>query len=84
MRRPGRLEHKVDRQMRGRKAYGLTFRELEVLNVVASGKSDREIAITLGISHLTAQKHVANILRKMGAACRTEASVRAVREGLIG
>lgn len=69
--------------MRRRNAYGLTFRELEVFNLVVSGRSDKEIAIILAISHFTAHKHVANILRKMGATCRTEASIRAVREGLI-
>jgi DNA-binding NarL/FixJ family response regulator len=37
----------------------------------------------LGISTLTASKHLANILHKMGAAGRTEAGVRAVREGLL-
>jgi DNA-binding NarL/FixJ family response regulator len=50
---------------------------------VAAGESDKEIAATLGISTLTASKHLANILRKMGAASRTEAGVRAIREGLL-
>jgi len=50
---------------------------------VVAGKSDKEIAVTLGISTLTASKHLANILHKMGAAGRTEAGVRAVREGLL-
>jgi len=63
--------------------YGLTFREMTVLRLVVAGKSDREIGVTLGISPFTASKHVANILRKMGAARRTEAGVRAVREGLL-
>jgi DNA-binding CsgD family transcriptional regulator len=77
------LEAKVERQMRRGNNYGLTFREITVLHLVTAGESDREIGITLGISHLTAQKHVANILAKMGAASRTEASVRALREGLL-
>jgi DNA-binding NarL/FixJ family response regulator len=64
-------------------AYGLTFRELTVLHLVAAGKSDKEIATTLGISTLTASKHLANILHKMGAASRTEAGVRAIRQGLV-
>ena len=64
-------------------SYGLTFRELTVLHLVADGKADKEIAVALGISPLTAQKHVANILSKMEAASRTDAGVRAVREGLI-
>jgi PAS domain S-box-containing protein len=77
------LEGRVERQMLRRNPYGLTFRELTVLNLVAGGKADKEIGFTLYISHLTAQKHVANILKKMGVACRTEAGVRAVREGLL-
>jgi DNA-binding NarL/FixJ family response regulator len=56
---------------------------LTVLHLVAAGESDKEIGATLGISTLTASKHLANILRKMGAASRTEAGVRAVREGLL-
>ncbi|KKL87914.1 hypothetical protein LCGC14_1929980, partial [marine sediment metagenome] len=77
------LEGKVERQMLRRNPYGLTFREFTVLHLVAAGRSDREIGITLSISHLTAQKHISNILAKMHASSRTEAGVRAVREGLL-
>jgi DNA-binding NarL/FixJ family response regulator len=63
--------------------YGLSFRELTVLHLVASGRSDREAAVILGISPLTVSKHVANVLKKMGASSRTEAGVRAARDGLI-
>jgi len=77
------LEGKVERGMLRKNPYGLTFREFTVLHHVAAGKADKEIARELGISPLTAQKHVANILSKMNAASRTEASVRAVREGLL-
>ena len=73
----------MERQFLRRNPYGLTFRELTVLHLAAEGKGDKEIGTILGISPLTAQKHVANILCKMGAASRTEASVRAVREGLL-
>jgi PAS domain S-box-containing protein len=78
------LESKVERQMQRGSAYGLTFRELTVLNLIAAGKSDKEIAGLLGISLGTASKHTGNILSKMGASSRTEAGVRAVREGLLG
>jgi PAS domain S-box-containing protein len=77
------LESIVERQMQLDTAYGLTFREMTVLHLMADGKSDREIATILGISTLTAQKHVENIRAKMKASSRTEASVRAVREGLL-
>jgi PAS domain S-box-containing protein len=77
------LESRVERQVQRGAAYGLTFRELTVLHLVAGGESDKEIATVLSISPLTAHKHLANILKKMGAASRTEAGVRAVREGLL-
>jgi DNA-binding CsgD family transcriptional regulator len=73
----------IERQMERQNVYHLTFRELTILRVMAIGKSDGEIATALHISLLTAHKHVANILGKMGAASRTEASTRALREGLV-
>jgi len=77
------LERKVERQVESKGAYGLTFRELTVLHLVATGSSDKDIAVKLGISPLTVSKHVANILTKMGAASRSEASARAVRQSLL-
>ncbi len=70
-------------RIRGRNPYGLTIRELTVLKLVVAGKTDKEIARDLVISPQTSQKHVSNILGKMDAASRTEAGVRAVREGLV-
>ena len=77
------LEGKVEHQMLHRNPHGLTFRELTILHLVAAGRSDKEIGTELGISPLTAQKHVSNILAKMQAASRTEAAARALREGLL-
>jgi PAS domain S-box-containing protein len=77
------LESRAERRMWRGSPYGLTFRELTVLHLVAAGESDKEIAAVLGITTLTASKHLTNILHKMGAASRTEAGVRAVREGLL-
>jgi PAS domain S-box-containing protein len=77
------IESRVERRMQEVNGYGLTFRELTVLHLVAAGESDKEIATVLGISPLTAHKHLANILDKMGAASRTEAGVRALKEGLL-
>jgi DNA-binding NarL/FixJ family response regulator len=77
------LESKVEQQLEHNNRYKLTFRELTVLNRVAEGRADKEIARELGISPLTVHKHVANILSKMRAASRTEAGVRAVQEGLL-
>jgi PAS domain S-box-containing protein len=77
------LEGRVERQMLKRNPYGLTFRELTVLHEVTAGKADKEIASELSISPLTVQKHVSNILAKMGASSRTDAGVRAIREQLL-
>jgi DNA-binding CsgD family transcriptional regulator len=77
------LESRVEHGAQEAKRYRLTARELTVLRLVAAGKSDRHIATALDISLLTAHKHVANIRKKMGAASRTEAGVRAIREGLL-
>jgi two-component system NarL family response regulator len=63
--------------------YALTSRELAVLHHVARGKADKEIAVTLGISPQTVNKHVAKILHKMGASSRTEAGVRAIRARIV-
>ena len=64
-------------------AHKLTPRELAVLALVAEGRADKQIGFALSISPLTARKHVQNVRRKMGASCRTEAAVRAVRAGLL-
>jgi DNA-binding NarL/FixJ family response regulator len=61
----------------------LTRREIEVLQLLARGLSNRRIAASLGISEHTAKFHVNAILGKLGAAGRTEAVVRAARLGLV-
>ena len=63
--------------------YGLTPRELEVLRLIATGRSDREIADALFISRHTAMKHVTNILGKMGVGSRTAAFALAHQDGLV-
>lgn len=77
------LESKVQSRMEIGGSYGLTFREMTVLHLVADGKADKEIAATLGIRPLTVSKHVSNILGKMDCHSRTEAGMRAIREGLL-
>lgn len=62
----------------------LTARELEVLELMAKGLANREIADALGISGHTAKFHVAQILDKTGSATRTEAVRQGLRLGLIG
>jgi DNA-binding NarL/FixJ family response regulator len=61
----------------------LTPRELEILEMLAEGISNRTIAARLGISSQTVKFHVASILAKLGAASRTEAVTFGVRQGLI-
>lgn len=61
----------------------LTPREMEILELVVQGMSNRKIAYLLGISHQTVKNHMTAILRKLGAAGRTEAAVRALRRGWI-
>jgi DNA-binding CsgD family transcriptional regulator len=62
---------------------GLSRREAEVLRMVASGKSNQEIAATIFRSPNTVAKHVSSILDKLGAANRTEAATFAARHGLL-
>jgi pimeloyl-ACP methyl ester carboxylesterase/DNA-binding CsgD family transcriptional regulator len=60
----------------------LTEREVQVLRLVATGRSNREIAEELTISVNTADRHVSNILTKIGASNRAEAASFAVRNGI--
>jgi DNA-binding CsgD family transcriptional regulator/tetratricopeptide (TPR) repeat protein len=62
---------------------GLTARELEVLALVAEGRSNRQVAEALFISAKTASVHVSNILAKLGVASRVEAAAVAHRAGLV-
>ena len=61
----------------------LTAREREVLQLLASGLGNKEIATKLTISEHTAKFHVASILGKLGAASRTEAVTLGIRHGLV-
>ena len=61
----------------------LTDRELEVIKALAQGKSDRQIAHSLGISEKTVNNHTSNIYRKLHLFDRTQAVIYAVREGVI-
>ena len=63
---------------------GLTPRELEVLRLVAEGRTNGEIGTALFISTKTASVHVSNILAKLGASGRGEAAAIAHRQGLVG
>jgi NarL family two-component system response regulator LiaR len=60
----------------------LTDREVEVLKLVAQGRSNQEIADELVISEATVRTHVSNILGKLHLASRTQAALYALKEGL--
>ena len=61
---------------------GLTPREMEVLWLIANGKSNLDIATELAISFNTVTNHVKNILGKTGCANRTEAAAYAIPRGI--
>ena len=61
----------------------LTSRELEVLEMLAAGRSNQAIAGELVVTLDTVKKHVSHVLGKLGAANRTEAVARARELGLI-
>jgi DNA-binding NarL/FixJ family response regulator len=69
--RPGRLDT-------------LTPREHEVLDQIAAGRSNREIARALGVAEKTVKAHVSSVLAKLGVQDRTQAAVLAVRHGVRG
>jgi two-component system, NarL family, response regulator LiaR len=61
----------------------LTGREREVLTLIAGGRSNKRIALELGISEKTVKAHVGHVLAKLGVTDRTQAAVLAVQEGLV-
>jgi DNA-binding CsgD family transcriptional regulator len=77
---------RVDSLMRGTvpdDAHGLSERELEVLRLVAAGKTNREIASALVLSQHTVARHVQNIFGKLGVSSRTAATAFAFEHELV-
>jgi DNA-binding NarL/FixJ family response regulator len=62
---------------------GLSDREVEVLRLVARGRSNRQIAAELVISPRTAEHHVQHIYTKIGASTRAAAAMFAMEHGLV-
>jgi len=60
----------------------LTPRESDVLQLLARGRSNKQIAATLGVSERTVKFHVSALFTKLGATNRTEAVTRAIQAGL--
>jgi two-component system NarL family response regulator len=61
----------------------LTNRELEVLQAIVAGKSNKEIAFGLRISEATVKTHINNILSKLGVTDRTQATTAALQRGIV-
>ncbi len=61
----------------------LTSRELEVLELIVRGQSNKEIGASLTISEATVKSHINNILSKLGVSDRTQAVTTAIQRGLV-
>ena len=72
----------IDRSDAGPRG-SLTTRQVEVLRLVAVGKTNREIAEVLVLSHRTVQRHLDNIFAKLGVSSRVAATTAALRSGTI-
>lgn len=74
------LESGASQQKAG---HGLTKRETEVLGLIVDGATNRSIGQRLGLSTKTIDRHVGNILNKLGVSSRTEAAAFAIRERIL-
>ena len=63
--------------------HDLTEREITVLRLVADGKTNKEIANSLGLSEKTVKNHVRNIFHKLQVYDRTQAAILGIRKGII-
>jgi NarL family two-component system response regulator LiaR len=81
-----RLVHAIadDARPRIEEPERLTRRERDVLELIARGRSNKRIALELGISEKTVKTHVGHLLAKLGVSDRTQAALMAVEEGLVG
>jgi two-component system NarL family response regulator len=61
----------------------LTNRELEVLQLIVRGRSNKEIGIDLSISEATVKSHINTLLSKLGVSDRTQASTAAIQRGIV-
>jgi NarL family two-component system response regulator LiaR len=81
-RRPGPVAE-ADGAPSPARADDLTGRELEVIRLVAQGRSNREIAEALWISEKTVKTHVSHVLTKLGLKDRTQLAIHALKSGLV-
>lgn len=78
---PGQEVHATPRQVHG--SVKLSQRELQVLEMVAGGQSNRAVGAALGLSALTVKSHLARIARKLGSGDRAQMVATAIRSGHI-
>ena len=82
----GWIDQKITKMVfsnRNGNTYGLTERELDVLELMVEGLTNPEIADKLVITRATAKAHVHSILQKLCVTTRTQATVTAMKEGLV-
>jgi DNA-binding NarL/FixJ family response regulator len=68
---------------KGRRVDSLTERELEVLQLIAQGSANKQIARQLDLAPSTVKSHLASIFTKLGVASRTQAVLYAAQSGLV-
>jgi len=73
----------VEEASRNYKFHNLTNRELDVMELISKGKSNREIANDLIISERTVKNHVSNILKKLSVNDRTQALIKCIKKGIV-
>ena len=79
-----RIPAEVAERLAGRMSGSeLTGRELEVLQQIVAGKSNKEIGSHLNISEATVKSHINNILSKLGVTDRTQAATTALQRGIV-
>ncbi len=81
--RQDKVSQKSDVDVAKINAYGLTDRELDVLGLIVEGLTNEQIAEKLIIAKATAKAHVHSILQKLYAENRTQATITALKEGLV-
>ena len=77
---PGVVAERLAERMGGS---DLTGRELEVLELIVGGRSNKEIGAALGISEATVKSHINSILGKLGVTDRTQAATTALQRGIV-
>jgi RNA polymerase sigma factor (sigma-70 family) len=77
---PSAIAHRLADRVAGDE---LSPREIEVLRLIAAGKSNKEIASALGISDETVKRHVSNVFAKLKVSDRAQATAEAIRRGVI-